>query len=248
MALYRIRGPLTDKETTYLDGSWPWHLPYLSCDVCGRKTGAEGVSYPEVDLSLLAHAGDFLAESRHNAKPPDIIQDMVALVHSHSARDLWIPPRTSFGHFVGHVEDPTKRLFDFAWAFSNPFVTKAALDGIEQAGIHGLQASTADITYRKRFIPTSPYLELQVDHEVSLADPLQPMFGDEARQFRCKSCGFDNGVLPKVLRVLCDSVPIGTHIMRCREYPICKIVTEDLALTIMRLKLTGVRLERIEVV
>lgn len=247
MAFYRLRRPKTDNETTYLEGLWPWRIPYLACDVCGKKLGFEGVSYPAFDLSQLPNSGDYLGENRYNAQPPRVIQDLLARVRALIGTHLWIPPRTNFGQFSGHVEEPTKRLYDFAWAFSLPFLTEAALRRIEQAGVRGVKGFPALIAYRKRFTPTSPYLELQVEHEVSLADPLQPRLPNHPRfHSRCDVCGYNNGVPRDPLRIRSDTIPIAAHIMRCREYPICKIVSEEFALAIMRLKLSGVCLEMVE--
>jgi hypothetical protein len=104
MALYRLRRPSLDRQTTYLDGSYPWFIPFLKCSDCGLETGYEGVTYPSVDLSSLTNVADYAADKRLIAQPPERIAELIANVRSIIPDNLWIPPRTGFGRFCGQID------------------------------------------------------------------------------------------------------------------------------------------------
>src|SRR4029434_2922559 len=87
----------------------------------------------------------------------------------------------------------TKKLFDFAWAYSSPFVTEMVLHKLERAGVRNLTAVPASIKCKTYQQPKSPYLELQIEHQMSLADALHTPCGESWRHGTRETGGRKNG-------------------------------------------------------
>ena len=248
MSYFRLRSPCLDRKTTYLEGGFPWAVPYLKCSICNRNKLTEGVAYPAVDLSKRKDRDEYSSSKRTIARSAQVIKEMVERLSPSALPGLSLPPGSNLGPFAGCVDEPSKRLFDFAWAYSFPFVTGEVLSVLRDAGLSELIAIPSEIIFKKHQLPGRNYFQLQVRGEVSLADPLGAPFGISTRHSKCQSCGSDNGHLPKQLRILKDSIPSGVSLMHCREYPVCKIVSEEFAQTVRTAGFNGQLLEPIQLV
>lgn len=247
MKLYRLARPLSDGKVTWLEGDYPWRVPYLACAACGRSYHAEGIAYPGISLDGLPNASDFSARDARRGVPVSQLGDLVRNLRAIVPNELDLPPGSNLGRFSGEIGN-SKILRDFARFCSFPFVKEPVLDRLCQAGVTDLKPVLAAIRFKSHQGSDTRYLELQVEKTVSMVDPLDAPFGDERRHLVCAVCGRNNGHPARPLRVWAASVPADTSLMRCREYPLWKVVNEGFAEAINALQLDGVRLEPVELV
>jgi len=243
MNYFRLRQPPSGsgQPTTWLEGNHRWRIPPLSCPTCGKNFWADGVAYPAADLDGSSWSGETVAGGQTHALLPDRIFEITQAIGARLPYDLALPPGTNLGAFRGKPEK--KLLLDFAWYCSFPFLTEAALGKLRSAGISDLLAVPCEIQYQAA--PRSRYLELQIEHEVSLVGDLQPPNGDHSQ---CAVCGRDNGWLPRAIAVDAATIPRGVSLMRCRQYRPLRIITERFADAIRECKLKGVVIEPVELV
>ena len=116
--------------TLYVDGTWGWSLPGVTCDVCGDAWGEYGLSYPTIDLSDAL----FARELRRPRNVP--IAEYLALrrkLESSIPAGTYVRPGTSFGpvHAVGKGEHG-----DVLWlSKSYMLLEEKALQALRKKGV-----------------------------------------------------------------------------------------------------------------
>lgn len=236
MKLFRIQESIPFKYQC--DGEYTWHLPAVWCTTCGKYYGTN-LGIPTLDIEGRLDGDKY---RRSGSVPPDECESLAAPLRQ-LMNDRWpVLPGMGFGPFLGTVLKQEKR--DFLWLFSRTLLLReSAFEALREAGISMTTGPAICKSSRNPAIRTD-YRRVA---QIWPAECMDEQTLSYAEHRRCPSCGLRLKTRPKRVFLRREGIPGGMDVFAMDD---CSsvIVTEKFRDAAMRLRLTNICFEPVEIV
>ncbi|HZH18286.1 MAG TPA: double-CXXCG motif protein [Archangium sp.] len=229
MHYFRIEGDKAESHSGYIDGSYKWGLPGISCPTCKATWSAGSKAYPSVDLTPVASLADF-EEAR--AEPIDEYERLCELVRPLLPQGGILEPGATFGPFEGRAQGRFGQLVapDPWWLL----VQHEALEKLQAEGLQGLKGCPIVLRFRQRNAPKL------VELEILPVGRLHLNCLPSNRKPPCPRCGHKGIPLPDDLLLDASTLPSHLDLFRLEDFSSVIICTERFVDACKRLGLDGV--------
>lgn len=213
--------------TGYVDGSYKWRLPNITCPLCDSTWGG-GYMYPSVDLTPVLALADF---ETPRPEPIEEYERLCELVRPLMPPGAVLGPGTELGPFVGKGQGRFG-------AFVTPvpwmvMVQREPLEKLQAEGLRGLKGCRPVLRFRQRSAPELLELEILPAGDLH-PDCLPP------RPPPCARCGRDAVSLPDERLLDTTTVPEHLDLFRLEQHPGALVCTERFVDACRRLGLDGI--------
>jgi uncharacterized double-CXXCG motif protein len=235
MNYFTIEQDRASGYTGYIDGTYKWMLPAISCPLC-KATWGGGFAYPSVDLTPVAALADF---EKARAEPIEEYERLRELVRPLLPPGAIPAPVTTFGPFMGWGRG---RFGSFAapipWLL---MVRREAFEKLQPENLRGLKGCRTLLRFRQR---NSPEL---IELEILPMGRLHPDCLPSGRKPPCPRCGRDHFPLPDVLLLDETAVTDPLDLFRLEDFPTVIVCTHRFVDACQRLGLDGITFQPLPV-
>jgi hypothetical protein len=226
-----------DYKSCNIDACYDYHVPFVSCHVCGNSWGCGYFAYPGFHLELRGKESIFNDDKFISLPEFKHLRNEILKC---AGLDVWIAPGSGLGPLTGTAV--THRLDDFAWSgFHRPLIRRESAEALQSAGIE-IKVTEPRITWRGK--PVTTHYDLHIEPLSGFS--YTPETASELTISYCHECGYvwqQNRKLKiqdEQIRLQLGKLPPDRTIMRLREFATI-IVTEPFVQAVERLELTGIR-------
>ncbi|WP_342380710.1 double-CXXCG motif protein [Myxococcus stipitatus] len=212
----------------YVNAAHRWGLPgLLRCPTCSATWASTGHYYPGVDLSRLDEEREF---RKARPEPLPEFSRLRELVRPLAPSGAQLPPGTRFGPLQGTGRG---QFPDVSWLGDIVLVQRRVLDGLQAAGLSGVQGFSSALKFRAEQGPD--LRELQMPHHGQLHPDCVPPDSPPP----CQTCG--RWALGRPEEPVLDgtSLPSDLDLFRVGNFATMVICTERFLDEIHRMECDG---------
>jgi uncharacterized double-CXXCG motif protein len=223
-------------KARFVEASYKWCLPGVSCPVCNSTWGGCGLEYPSVDLSGLPEIAEFKTPRVEPLEQIKILKQIILKAFPSLPK---VEPGTSFGPLFGKG----KEHYDgFVWSSHwTLLITTNALSKLNDSELSLPKAVKANITFKKQ---SEDLHEFEILPEGKLLNGIYP---PEYPKY-CSACGRNSITMPQNIIIERSSLPTNIDMFRLGNFPTIILVTEKFVNAVNELEIKGIIFHEVEVI